>query len=93
MSLVKQALISEFTDLAKKAIEFKKQIDNAKTYPKREMFKKKLTKNNIKAAEILAHIETLINKEHGEKADGANDEVFNDEGRTEAPSGVSTSLE
>lgn len=84
MSLVKQALILEFKELASKSIEYKTQLAGAKTIPKREMFKKKLKDNNIKAAELLSALEKLAMKEVQE-AVGANDEVPSDEGRTETP--------
>lgn len=84
MSLVKQALILEFKDLAAKSVEYKTQIDSAKTYPKQAMFKKKLKDNNIKAAELLSALEKLAAKE-AQQAAGANDELPSDEGRTETP--------
>jgi hypothetical protein len=94
MSLVKSALIEEFKDLAAKSIDFKKKIDTAKTFAKKEIYKKKLRDNNIKAAEILAALEKVANAEAGSKKEavGAIDETLSDEGRIEAPVGDEISL-
>ena len=95
MSLVKSALIEEFKDLAAKAVDYKNKIDTAKTFAKKEIYKKKLKNNNIKAAEILAALEKVINAEAGSKqaAVGAQDETPSIEGRVEAPVGDAASLE
>jgi hypothetical protein len=93
MSLVKTALIEEFKDLALKALEYKNKIDTAKTFVKKEVYKKKLKENNIKAAEILAAMEKVANAEASSKAAGAKDETLSIEGRTETPHGESASLE
>lgn len=94
MSLVKEALIAEFRDLAKNSVDYKQKIETAKTYTKKEIYKKKLKQNNIKAAEILAALEKVANAEAAsKKAVGANDETFSIEGRSETPGEISTSLE
>lgn len=94
MSLVTMALAEEFKDCALKALEFKKQIDTAKTFTKKEIFKKKLKKNNIKAAEILAALEKAINAQNASKeAAGAKDETLSIEGGVSSPSGELTTLE
>lgn len=91
MSLVKSALIEEFKELAVKALRYKTEIDTAKTFVKKELFKKKLKENNIKAAEILAAMEKVANAEQAsKKADvGVNDEALS----ASAPVGVSESVE
>lgn len=94
MSLVTMALAEEFKDCALKALEYKKQIETAKTFTKKEIFKKKLKKNNIKAAEVLAALEKAINAQNASKqAAGAKDETLSLEGRTETPSGEFVPLE
>lgn len=95
MSMVKEALISEFIDLAAKAVEYNEKIKNAKTFAKKEVYKKKLRTNNIKAAEILAAFDKVINAEAVAKqqAVGVIDETCNTEGRTEASDAATTSLE
>lgn len=92
MSLVKQALIVEFKELATKAVELKIKIDTAKTFTKREIYKKKLKDNNIKAAEVLSAIEKLALRE-GLRADGVTDEASGNQGCIETQGGVSTPLE
>lgn len=91
MSLVKDALIAEFKDLAKVSIEFKQKMDTAKTFAKREVYKKKLKKNNIRAAEVLSALEILMKKEQA--ADGVEDEALSLEGRVETPDGESSPVE
>lgn len=94
MSLVKAALIAEFKDLAKNAVDFRSKIETAKTFTKREIYKKKLKENNIKAAEILAALEKVANaEESSKKAVGANNETLCVDGRSEAPVDGSISLE
>ena len=90
MSLVRETLIVEFKDLAQKAREYKKIITEAKTYTKREIYKKKLKENNIKAADVLSALNilagsdaltTLTNKTKKEEAaSGVNDEALSIEG-------------
>lgn len=94
MSLVKDALIVEFKELASKAVEFKQKMDTAKTFAKREVYKKKLKKNNIRAAEVLSALEILMKKEEEQKAaGGVVNEALDLEGRAEAPSGDTSSVE
>ncbi len=93
MSIVKEALIEEFKDLATKALDFKQKIDTAKTFAKKEIYKKKLKNNNIKAAEILAALEKVVNAEASSKAVGVTDELPSVEGRVEAPHGLPAPLE
>ena len=80
MSLVKQALIIEFKELAANAIDYKSKIETAKTFTKKEIYKKKLKKNNIKAAEILSALERLMTAEESKSA-GAKNETLSIEGR------------
>jgi hypothetical protein len=92
MSLVRETLIQEFKTKAKIASELKAQIDSAKTYPKKEMLKRKLKKNNTEAADLLGALETLMRETTKTASGDENDRVTN-EGRIEAPNGVPTSLE
>jgi len=92
MSLVKQAIILEIQDYAKRALDYKFKMDTAKTEVKKNLFKKKLKKNNTEAAELFEALNRLIAKEQ-QAASGASDEVSIFEGRTEEADGVSTSLE
>lgn len=82
MSLVKQALILEIRKHIEKAVEFKAKIDGAKTEAKRAVYKKKLKKNNIEAADLFVALDKL------DKADnGAKNEVPVLEGRTSPKDG------
>lgn len=87
MSIVRDALIAEFKDLALKAKEYRDTIASAKTYAKREIFKKRLKENNIKAAEVLSALEVLMNKE---AVGGANIDETNNEGPVAESSGTQT---
>jgi hypothetical protein len=93
MSLVKSALVEEFKILAMKALEFRNEIATAKTYLKKEIFKKKLRENNIKAAEVLKAMQKVANAEDANKVAGAKDETLDAERRTETPTHESASLE
>lgn len=94
MSLKTMALAEEFKDCALKALEYRKQIEASKTFLKKEIFQKKLKKNNIKAAQVLAALEEAINAQNAStEAAGAKDETLSVEGRTETPIGETTSLE
>lgn len=90
MSLVKQALILEIRQRMTNAVDFKQKIDNAKTEAKRNVYKKKLKKNNIEAADLFVALNKLTQKE---AADGAKDEVSVLEGRTQATDGNKSSVE
>lgn len=79
----------EFRELAAKAKELRIAMENATTYPKRIMAKKKLDDNNKKALEILVKLMKLESTEAG----GAKDEALSNEGRTETPIGISASME
>jgi hypothetical protein len=94
MSLVKQAIILELQDYAKKAMKLKSQMDNSKTELKRNLFKKKLKKNNTEAVELLQALSRLVAKEQAETAiNGANDEVSVLAGGIEEKDGLSESME
>lgn len=80
MSLVKTALIEEFKELAANAVNFKNKIETARTFAKKEIYKKKLKKNNIKAAEILAALQKVANAESASKVIGVDHETLNDKG-------------
>ena len=92
MSLVKQAIILELQDYAKRALDYKSKMDAAKTDVKKNLFKKKLKKNNTEAAELFEALNRLNAKEQ-QVASGASDEVSVLKGRVEEADGVSTSLE
>ena len=54
---------AEFMYLLEQAKEYKEKIDTAKTGAKRNLYKKKLKKNNIEAMQMLVAIEKLEAKE------------------------------
>jgi hypothetical protein len=94
MSLVKQALILEIRKHMEAAIEFKKKVDGAKTETKRNVYKKKLKKNNIEAADLFTALDKLLVKEAlDSKAVGVKDEVSVLEGRAQETDGSKPSLE
>lgn len=95
MSLVKQALIIEIRKHMANAIEFKKKVDGAKTETKRNVYKKKLKKNNIEAADLFTALDKLLVKEalDAKAAGGVKDEVSVLEGRTQETDGSKPSLE
>jgi predicted Holliday junction resolvase-like endonuclease len=94
MSLVKQALILEIKDVAAKSVDLKSKMDTAKTELKRNLYRKKLIKNNQEAAQLfealsrLPEVEAVIKVE-----DGVKDEVPVLEGRTQEKSGGSQTVE
>jgi hypothetical protein len=89
MSLVKQALIDEFLELAKKATEYRNTMLTAKTYAKREIYKKKLKENNIKASEVLDALQTLMKN----GADGEQHAILSDKRPTQATDSGTQTLE
>ncbi|MDE1830560.1 MAG: hypothetical protein KGI25_09575 [Thaumarchaeota archaeon] len=95
MSLVKQALIIEIRKHIKNAVDFKQKIDNAKTEAKKNVYKKKLKKNNIEAADLFTALDKLLVKEaiDSKAAIGDKDEVSVLEGRTTKTDGSGPSLE
>lgn len=90
MSLVKQGIIIEIRERMTKAVELKQTIDNSKTETKRNVYKKKLKKNNIEAADLFIALSKLTKKE---AANGVNDEVSVLERRTEKTDGNKSSVE
>ncbi len=95
MSLVKQALIVEIRQHIAKAIDFKKKVDTAKTEAKRNVYMKKLKKNNIEAADLFTALDKLLVKEALDKkaAGGDKDEVPVLEGRTQETNGSQSPVE
>ncbi len=77
--MVKVTLIEEFKTKAKIASELRIQIENAKTYPKRELLKKKLKKNNIEAADILVALDKLAREEADGEQNGTTIKLRRDE--------------
>lgn len=57
--LMREALKQEIQELAKKSVEFKLTIDTAKTEVKREIFRKKLRRNNNKVFEMISYLEKI----------------------------------
>lgn len=90
MSLVKQALVAELTELAMNAKDFKEKIDTAKTFLKRDIYKKKLKENNKRAADVLGAIAKLA---QSQAVGGVVDEAPSATGRVETPSAGTASLE
>ena len=90
MSLVKQALILEIRQHIANAVDWKQKIDTAKTEAKRNVYKKKLKKNNIEAADLFTALDKLLVKEALNKKalDGVKDEVPVLERRTETTDGL-----
>lgn len=93
MSLVKQALILEIRKHMECAIDFKSKVDNAKTEAKRNVYKKKLKKNNLQAADLFHALDRLLIEEAKKVADGAKDEVPILEGRAAPEEGSQQSVE
>lgn len=90
MSIVKQTLILEIRQHIANAVEWKQKIDSAKTETKRSVYKKKLKKNNIAAADLFTALDKLVKNE---VAHGVKDEVPVLEGRTQETNGNKSSLE
>lgn len=94
MSLVKQAIMLELEEYAIRAVDFKSKMDSAKTELKRNLFKKKLKKNNTEAVQLIEALSILMAKEQADTViSGVNDEVPVLEGRVEEPDGLPTSME
>jgi hypothetical protein len=67
--LMREALKQEIQELADKSVEFKRTIDTAKTELKKEIFRKKLRRNNNKVFEMI----DALNKIPAEQVEAAND--------------------
>lgn len=94
MSHIKQALIAEIQEVAAKSVKLKKEMDEAKTELKRNLYRKKLIKNNQEAAQLFEALSRLPEVEAVIKVDdGVKNEVPVLEGRTQETSGGSQTVE
>lgn len=66
MSMVRQAIIEELRELIPKSQEFSYRIETAKTNVKRDLYKKKLKKNNQKVADLIIALEKLEKEERND---------------------------
>ena len=82
ISVVQQCLVEEIQNAAKRAVEFKRKRDNAKTETKRKFYEEKLIKNNEEAADAVVALKNLI-KEKEEMGSDEDEPVFDPEGGTE----------
>ena len=65
---LKEVLGAELKALALEGMRFKKLMDEAKTSPKKKLYKKKLAKNSKRAAELILYLERLQISEAIEQA-------------------------
>ena len=63
MSTLLDACNSQITEHIAKSVEYKNQIDSAKTKIKRKILTKRLKKNNEHVLELLKVVESLTNKD------------------------------
>ncbi len=77
---VLEMLQYELRERMKVSLDYKKKIDEAKTKPKKDYYKKKIKKNNVQALKILTAIERFTQQqsvvyENKEEKDESTDEV------------------
>ena len=81
MPTILEMLQYELREHMKVSLDYKKKIDEAKTDPKKEYYKKKLKKNNVQALQILTAIErytqqkSVVHENKQEEKDEPTDEV------------------
>ena len=59
MSIVHDAIVEELQTRMKKSVDYKQQIDTAKTKIKRKILSKRLKKNNEIVAELMKSLEAM----------------------------------
>ena len=69
MSVVQDAIIAEMQSLMKISVDYKRQIDAAKTKTKKNILTKKLHKNNRKIAALSTSLDTFIKREKEQEKD------------------------
>jgi len=57
--LMREALKQEIQELADRSVQFKRTIDTAKTEVKKEIFRKKLRRNNNKVFEMIEALDKI----------------------------------
>ena len=91
MSLVKHALVIEIRKHIENAVMLNRKIASAKTDTKKNVYMKKLKKNNTEAADLFIALNKLTQKD--EAASGVKNEVPVLEGRTQETDGDQSSME